>query len=167
MQEEKNSEVFLRPRFRIELEESQEKLLERFRKAFRKEDCNFKTKIVDGHIVFDILEEDNHFWSPQLHVEVEKVSETSSVVKGLFGPKPQVWTLFMFIHFAAVIAFVSFLILFYVKWTVKESTTFSIVMLIGLPILWGILYFLGRLGKSTGKQQMLDLHSYLLKVLES
>lgn len=41
--------------------------------------------------------------------------EKQAVVKGLFEPKPQVWTLFMFFHFAVALAFIGFSIMAYVQ----------------------------------------------------
>ncbi len=167
MKEERSSEIHLRPRFRIEYKDkTQEQLLENFRNNLKDDNCKYCSKIVDGHIIIDVPREDDHFWSPQLNIEVEKIDGENTVVRGLFGPKPQVWTLFMFIHFGVAVAFIGFLILWYVRWSLEESTTFPMIMAIGLPIFWLILYFLGRMGKKTGHQQMDELHAFMMKILE-
>ena len=100
MSEEVNSAVFLRPRFKIDFDESEEVLLKKFKDNLIDDDCKYCSKIVDNHIFIDTPSEEDHFWSPQLHLEIVKATVKSSFVKGLFGPKPQVWTLFMFLHFA-------------------------------------------------------------------
>ena len=97
--ETRNSEIHLRLRFSIDIKENSEILLERITNYLKGSDCLYKSKIVDSHIFVDIPKNKSHFWSPQLHLEVIKEDESSSTLKGLFGPKPQVWTLFMFIHF--------------------------------------------------------------------
>ena len=58
-------------------------------------------QIVDNHIILDIVSEDQHYWSPQLNfrVEVDETDENCSIVSGLIGPRPGVWTLFIFIYF--------------------------------------------------------------------
>ena len=38
-------------------------------------------------------------------------------------------------------------------------------MLIALPFVWTILYFLGKIGKDTGKNQMIALHDFMIKVI--
>lgn len=167
MKEEKNSDIHLRPRFKIELEENHEQLLKKFKSNLKKGDCKYCSKIVDGHIVIDVPEEESHFWSPQLNVEVEKIEENRSVVKGLVGPKPQVWTLFMFIHFGVALGFIGFLILWYVRWSFEKSTIFPMVMTIFFPLLWVLLYFLGRVGKDTGRKQIVELHDFLIKMLNT
>lgn len=166
MEETQGSPVFLRPRFQINLKEEREQVISIFKNTFKETSCKYTGKVVDGHIVIDIPKEENHFWSPQLHIEIEKVNETSSLLKGLFGPKPQVWTLFMFIHFGVAMLFIGFLIRLYVQWTLKIDLTISFVIIICLPIIWFILYFLGRIGKSTGNNQMQELHDFMESVVK-
>ena len=166
MSEQKNSDVFLRPRFKLDFKESQQELIEKFKKNLEDGSCKYCSKIVDGHIVIDVPIEENHFWSPQLNIEIEKVEDNKTIVKGLFGPKPQVWTLFMFFHFAVAVAFIGFSVMAYVQWTLKSDFRFAITIVIGLPILWIIMYFLGRIGKKTGHKQMNELHEFMMKTLE-
>ena len=149
----------------MDFNESQQELLEKFKKILEDGNCKYCSKIVDGHIVIDVPIEEDHFWSPQLNIEIEKIEDDKTIVKGLFGPKPQVWTLFMFFHFAVAVAFIGFLIMAYVQWTLKSDVTFALIMVIGLPILWVIMYFLGRIGKKTGHKQMNELHEFMMKTL--
>ena len=162
----KNSEIFLRPRFRIDLEESEENLIERFKDNLNDGECKYCSKIVDQHIVIDVPFDEDHFWSPQLNIEVVKGESTESIVKGLFGPKPQVWTLFMFLHFAVGITFLVFLTLLYVRWSFESSMVFPTIMVIVLPIIWVILYIFGRWGRRRGKEQMEELHDFMIGTLE-
>jgi hypothetical protein len=166
MEAQKNSDIHLRPRFRMEFSESQDNLLSKFKRNLNDGDCKYCSKIVDGHIVIDIPEEENHFWSPQLNIEIEQLDAEKTILKGLFGPKPQVWTLFMFFHFAVAVAFIGFAITAYVQWTLKEDYFFALEMIIALPILWIVMYFLGRWGKSTGHKQMDELYKFMMKTLE-
>jgi hypothetical protein len=166
MEEKKNSEVFLRPRFKMEIQEAQEALLKRFRENLSDPDCKYCSKIVDGHVVIDVPEDDNHFWSPQLSLEVVEEGPEKSVVKGLFGPKPQVWTLFMFFHFAVAVAFITFSVMAYVQYSLDRNYTFALTMVFVLPAIWVLMYFIGRLGKRTGKVQMEELHDFMMKTLD-
>lgn len=165
MSETKNSDIHLRPRFKLDFEESQQELIAKFRDNLKDPECKYCSKIVDGHIVIDVPVEDNHFWSPQLNIEIEKVEKKKSIVKGLFGPKPQVWTFFMFIHFAVAVGFIGFFILAYVKLSLGKPYLWPLIICISLPVIWGILYYLGHLGKKKGKIQMEELHSFMMKTL--
>ncbi|MDO9274992.1 MAG: GTP-binding protein [Lutibacter sp.] len=167
MLEEKNSDIHLRPRFKMEFEESQQNLIAKFQNKVKNATCKYCVKVIDGHIVIDIPAEENHFWSPQLHVEIEKIEENRSIVKGLFGPKPQVWTFFMFIHFAMAVAFIGFSIIAYVKWSLKSDYKTALIITLVLPFLWIAMYFLGRLGKRRGHKQMDELYGLMVVTLKS
>lgn len=166
MEAQKNSDIHLRPRFKMDFIESQENLISKFEANLKDGECRYCSKIVDGHIVIDVPKEENHFWSPQLNIEIEPVEEGKTIVKGLFGPKPQVWTLFMFFHFAVAVAFIGFSVMAYVQWSLKTDYLFALEMVVALPILWVVMYFLGRWGKSTGHKQMDELYKFMMKTLE-
>ncbi len=162
-----NSDIHLRPRFKMNFNESQDVLISKFKNNLKSEKCNYCGKIVDGHIVIDVPVDENHFWSPQLNIEIEKISTDETIVKGLFGPKPQLWTLFMFFHFAVAVAFIGFSIMAYVQWTLKEDNSMALIIVIGLPILWIIMYLLGRIGRRKGHKQMDELYGFMMKTLEN
>jgi len=158
--------VLLKPRFKITSDHNAEIIIDKFKDEFDSGNCEYCSKIIDHHIVIDVPKKEDHFWSPQLHVEVEKDEDNKTIVRGLFGPKPQVWTFFMFIHFAVAIAFVVFLVVAYTRWSLKQDYSFALAMCIAMPILWITLYILGQLGKKKGYQQMVELDDFLKKVLE-
>ncbi|MFT7899392.1 GTP-binding protein [Tenacibaculum ascidiaceicola] len=160
------NQIFLKPRFQLEYEINSQVLLEEIKKHLN-DVSKYKMKVVDNHVVIDVPENESHLWSPQLHIEIEEVSETSSNIKGLFGPKPQVWTFFMFLHFLVGTAFVIFAIIAYSNWSLKKITMLPIVMLVVLPIAWVALYLVGSLGKSTGKKQMDELKEYTKQLLRT
>jgi hypothetical protein len=163
--EKRNSEVFLRPRFSIDLKENSQIILNRFSDEFKKEGCIFLGKIVDGHIFISVSKKDEHFWSPQLHLEIIEKTEKTALLKGLFGPKPQVWTLFMFVHFVIGVSFLGFSALLYTNISLNESVFFPLIMVVFLPLIWVLLYFLGKIGKDTGKNQMKKLHEFMIKTI--
>ncbi len=160
-----NNEFFLRPRFRLDFDENQDELMTKFENNLKSSDCKYCSKIVDKHIIIDVPIEEDHFWSPQLSIEIVKGEETASVVKGLFGPKPQVWTLFMFLHFVGGTLFIVALVLLYVWWTLDKSLIFPTTIVIMTPIIWFLLYFIGRLGKRKGREQMEELHGFMMDTL--
>ena len=166
MSTQKNNEFFLRPRFKMDFNENQQKIITKFKENLNQKNCKYCSKIIDGHIIIDVYGEENHFWSPQLNIEVVEIDENKAVVKGLFGPKPQVWTLFMFIHFIMAFAFMVFIIMAYVQWNLKSEYSFALTMIFVVPVLWFLMYFLERLGKKKGHNQMDELHQFMMKTLE-
>ncbi|NNL16653.1 MAG: GTP-binding protein, partial [Flavobacteriaceae bacterium] len=102
-----SNEVVLRPRFKIELNRSNEDALKTF-DAAKKSQTDFIISRVDDHVFIRFPKAKQHFWSPQLHLEINEVDEKSSLLHGLFGPNPTVWTMFMFLHFFVAVVFIGF-----------------------------------------------------------
>ncbi len=157
--------VLLKPRFKMAFKENEEDILNKFKINLQGNNCKYCSKIIDYHVVIDVPIEEDHFWSPQLHVEIEK-EENKTIVKGVLGPKPIVWTLFIFLHFVIAIAFFVFFVIFYSKWSLNQDYSFSMIMTFIMPLLSIILYFFGQLGKRFGYDQMVELHDFLMDTLE-
>ena len=62
MEIEKNSDIHLRPRFKMDFNESQQNLISKFEANLKDGNCKYCSKIVDGHIVIDVPVEENKFW---------------------------------------------------------------------------------------------------------
>jgi len=167
LKEHHNSEAFLRPRFSIELDNSPKELLDLFKKNLENANCKYCGKIVDGHIVIDVPKDEDHYWSPQLHLEVEKISnQEKSKLKGVFGPKTHVWTMFVFLHVALGFALSIFAVRAYVHWSIDMNPNGSYFWIGIISIVWVSLYVFARLGRSTGKEQTEELRNFMLETLD-
>jgi Na+/melibiose symporter-like transporter len=160
------NKVLLKPRFRIEVEQGKNQILDNLKIGLKKENCNFRSQIADMHVIIDVPQEDEHYWSPQLTVEVIK-EDSKTIVKGLLSPKPKVWTFFMFLHFVVAISFFVFLVMFYTQYKLNQEYKFAMIMCIAMPIVWIILYLVGQFGKKLGYEQMLQLHNFLIESLNT
>ena len=159
------NKVLLQPRFKIEVNLNVEEALSKLKNSLETENCKFRSKIVLHHVIVDIPLEEEHYWSPQMHIEVEKDQNSKTMVKGVLGPQPKVWTFFIFLHFAVAIIFFIFFVMFYTKWSLEQDYQFSMIMCIIMPIFWLTLYFVGQYGKKLGYDQMVELHDFLIKTL--
>jgi len=54
----------------------------------------------------------------------------------------------------------------YVQWTLKSDYKFSLIVTAVLPVLWILMYVLGRIGKATSRKQMNELHDFMMKTLK-
>ena len=118
------------------------------------------------HVVLNIPPKDQHFWSPQLHLEINKnETDSTSTVYGLFGPNPTVWTMFMFFHFIVAGLFIAFGIWGYTNWSLKSDYGIQLLIALLMIVSWVVLYVIGRLGKATGKDQMHLLYDFMNKIL--
>lgn len=161
------NKILLKPRFVLHHGEDKKVVLEKFKKAFERVETTLRGKVVGDHIVIDVANADAHIWSPQLQLEIVENDDKTSVIKGLFGPKPQLWTLFMFIHFGVALAFAVFVTMLYTDLSLGQDHTLSMILTIAMPILWMLFYLFGRWGKKKGHGQMVELDDFMKKVLSS
>ena len=87
----------IRPRVRFESELNSEQFLEVIKERLSITSDKFEGQILPGYATFYPLQKDQHFWSPQLTLSIEE-TESGSLIRGLYGPKPSVWTMFMFFY---------------------------------------------------------------------
>lgn len=158
------NEVVLRPRFKFEKNRNNEELLTLFDIA-KKEQSNFIVSRIDNHVFLKLPKHKQHFWSPQLHLEINEIDENSSKIHGLFGPNPTVWTMFMFFHFLVVCLFLGFGAWAYSNWSLDTSFAIQISLMIFMVILWVVLYVVGQMGKKVGMDEMHLLHGFMRDTL--
>ncbi len=158
-----SKDIVLRPRFFQNLNISTEDALDAFERISKT--CkDFKVSRIDHHVFIRIPKKEQHFWSPQLHLEIYNADDKPTL-KGLFGPSPTVWTLFMFLHFIVAGLFTAAGIWLYVNISLGKPIIFPIVSMISLFITWFVLYFSGRLGREAGKKEMHALYKFMESTL--
>jgi len=156
-----HSITHIRPRFKLNVNHPKEDLLEKAKMKLKQQN-KIKGKVIDNHIILDIHDNEIHYWSPQLNFRIEEDDENKgqSIIAGLIGPRPKVWTLFVFIYFSLGIIgfFVSSIGVS--KWMLDEYS----------PTLWAfpvaVLFMLtankaGKYGESLGKDQVELLKQFI------
>lgn len=158
------STVEIRPRFQREVDLSAPEVLRRLDKALQGDE-GVSGRISDHHVVLGIPEEEQHFWSPQLSLEVETLDENSALMRGLFGPKPTVWL--MFIFFYALLGFICLIVAIIGFSQLNLGLSGAILWL--LPVFLGIIvmmYLSARAGQRMGHDQMVHLHHFVENALQ-
>jgi hypothetical protein len=161
-----SNEIVLRPRFKKSMAFPAEAVLAAF-EAEATSTKEFTVSRVDGHVFIRILKSKQHFWSPQLHLEITEDETNGTILKGLFGPNPTVWTMFMFFHFALAITFVAAGIWLYTSISLDKPYVFPIVIMCFLLLGWFALYASGRLGKKAGAKEMKALYAFMKHVFKT
>lgn len=156
------NDIVLRPRFQLEIFEKKTVLLKRFLTS-KKEP--FIINCLDDHVFIKYKKEKTHFWSPQLHLEIDETGAKSVKIYGFFGPNPTLWTLFMFLHLIVATLFIIFGIWAYVNNSLNKPYGLQIGFMVLLVILWVSLYIFGRIGKKKGKPQISELYGYMMEIL--
>lgn len=160
-----DQEMVLRPRFQKRLSMTQEVFMGLF--DTQHSDKQYIVSKVDAHVFIRIPKSRSHFWSPELHLEVQEESDGRLLLKGLYGPKPAVWTMFMFLHFLIAGLFIASSIWLYTLYTLKESIKFPLILMILMILIWIVLYISGRMGRKKGEDQMKELQQFLDGLLET
>lgn len=160
-----SNDIVLRPRFKIEMARYNQAILSDFRNA-KTTQSEFIVTRVDDHVFIKFPKEKQTFWSPQLHLEINKVDDNHSTIHGLFGPNPTVWTMFIFFHFMIAIAFIVLSIWGYSEWSLGKNVALQVSLIILMVVIWIALYFAGSIGKASTKPEMHALNNFMHRVLD-
>jgi len=157
------NDIVLRPRFQLEIPEKKDMVLKAFEGLKRD---SFIIKRLDEHIFIKFKPEQNDFWSPQLHLEIDEIDEKSCKLFGVFGPNPTLWTFFMFLHFGVATIFIILGIWAYSSASLDKPYGLQLGIMGFMIVVWIVLYLFGRVGKSKGKPQMRELYQLMMEVLD-
>ncbi len=149
----------VRPRFQVETSYSVEDLAEKISIGLKKEDAPCKGKLIPGYATIYLPQKEQHYWSPQLSLTLEE-TENGSLLRGLYGPRPAVWT--MFIFFYALICFAIFIISIVGLANLSLDKSGAILWLVPvLVVAFLSLYLVAYFGQKLGHDQMATLHKFI------
>lgn len=153
------ADIRLRPRFRQEAPCPPGQVLRVLGDAVRREDAPFEGTLFDTSAVLRVLPDDRHFWSPHLEVSVES-TPNGSVVHGLFGPHPTVWSMFVGLYVA--IGFVAAMGVAYggAQWILGQAPWAFWAAPAG-AVLAVLVWLAGRTGRRLGHAQVLMLYEFV------
>lgn len=159
-----DSQLRLRPRFKKKVDFTIDEVKERIANSVKanSEKCN--GKIVDNHVILKIPLVQQHYWSPQLTLELQKENE-KTIVRGLFGPKPAVWTMFVF--FYSGFGFLTLMgLIFGLSQMMLKMNPYGLWSVpIGGSILIG-LFIMSKIGQGFSQDQMRQLDDVLMNSLK-
>ena len=157
----------VRPRFEFTIKYSMNEAIKRITNSLKISVDIVEGIIVDNHVILDIPDKFRHFWSPQMNFRFVKNNEKSAdtLVRGIIGPRPAFWTLFIFFYFA--IGVLGFLISSYgiSKWILGEYSHSLWALPISL-LLMATAYLTGKFGERLGKDQIVTLTKFVFDTLK-
>lgn len=155
--------IAFRPKFSINSLLSQKEILAQIQIALSQPDTPFTGTVLDTHIIIRIPLAKQHYWSPQLDIDIEKTAK-GSLIKGRFGPRPSVWL--MYIFFYSLLAFISLMIM--IMGFAQMNLGMSASILWGLLItgvIYVFLFFTAKAGQKLGQEEMIQLKAFLDKTV--
>lgn len=126
------------------------------------EDCT--GMLIPNYFTLKIPPEQRHFWSPQLSLHLEE-EEGQTVIRGLYGPHPNIWALFTFGYATVGILTLFIGMIGLSKWSLGKSAmelwTLPIFIIVAIA-----LYLSSQVGQKLGVEETFTIHHFLEEILE-
>ncbi len=153
----------VRPRFEFKSDKSIDEINDVLRSKL-KSDTELKVSGRKNHLVISILEDKRHFWSPQCNLNIEE-SEEGTVIHGLYGPNPNVWTIFVFAYTIIIVAIFFISIFGFSNVSLGKEAPILWVLPV-LIILLLALYVSGQIGQKLGAEETFSIHHFIQDSLD-
>ena len=149
----------LRPRFEFVTPLAPEVALRRLRETLSAPEAACRGDVFRGHAVLHVPAEAQRIWSPFLSLDFEWHPDGTQI-RGLYGPKPSVWSLFIAAY--AVCTFLAVFALAYgaAQWSL-DRTPWAFAVLPAAAVGGLVVYGFARYGQHRGRAQMDHLRDVL------
>lgn len=160
-----DNQIQLRPRFEKVVSKTLENIQADADFLKQKIKPDFTLNRIDEHLWIYIGKEHKKFYSPHLHLEFESLKDGTTKVKGLLGPDPALWTMFMFLHFVVAGIFIIFGVFAYSNWTLNQPFGIHLTVMAMMIVAWFTLYFIARSNRKKGMPQAHELEKVMDELL--
>ena len=162
------SQHLLRPRFALRVPWDADAVVRRFQERLAHPDCPCRGMVADLQRVIDlrVRAADRHLWSPALGLQIEPAEDgEGSMVHGLIGPEPGVWTGIAFAYVGMATGLLFLLTLGSVQWSLGHDAWafwLALVLVVGVASVW----LVARAGQRLAAPQTAQLRHFLEEVLD-
>ncbi len=118
-----------------------------------------------NHIFLKLPPEQRHVWTPQLDLSLEPQPDGQTLVRGLIGPSPSVWTKFIFLYAVAGMLTLFGLITGVPQWMLGKPMVGIWVAGIG-AIMAGFVFLSAKSGERMGLLQTQVLRDYWRQLVQ-
>lgn len=158
------TDLRLRPRFEFVVAIEPNDALRRLDTILKDPSSRVSGTVFTSSAVLKVPPDEVHFWSPQLQVSIDPHLPSGAVIRGLFGPQPTIWSLFVALYVAIGFLGSMGVVYGYADWTLGGS---------GMALWCGpiaavaalMVYISARTGRRLGVPQMHLLRNALDKAL--
>lgn len=151
-----------RPRVELAIPEVPSEVTRRFRLALEAPGCPCEGGVSPGWITLRVGPEQRRPWSPWLQLQVGGTDDRT-VLRGVMGPQPEIWTAFVFVYAAMLCAVVAGGVYGGVQVSLGQPATGGLVGAAGLVGL-GCACGCDLLGRRLGEGQMGLLRGFVERV---
>ena len=156
--------IRLRPRFKTESDISSKHIQLNIKNLIDHPSSPCNGIFVPDFITLKIKHKDLHFWSPQFTLSFSE-TEGKTVIKGLYGPDPSIWTIIALGYGAtSIIGLCSLLFGLSLLSLNKDPWVLWITVL--MSVFAVILYLISHFGQKLGVEQRFRIHQLLEESLK-
>ncbi|RNL77358.1 hypothetical protein ED312_21050 [Sinomicrobium pectinilyticum] len=150
--------IALDPQFSVELPKNKNFIVSTF---LQTSNPLYRVTRSNEHTLIVMSEEEEEWWSPQLHLEVNRIDESRSVLSGWFAPRSSLWNILLYLQLATGIAFMVLIIRTFLNWYTGAGYTLLLILSILMLTCWGTLYTIRKSKKSKGKTLIYGYYEFL------
>lgn len=151
----------MRPRPLVDLQTSAapDEVLAQFRTCLATGACGVEGHVGRKELSLALKGEARHTFSPWVSLEVYPW-HGGSRLRGVFGPHPHLWTMFVFVYATWVAVFIGGLVFGYGQWVTNESP-WGLWLAAGAVVAQGVSCSVDLVGRSYGRRQMDIIRTFL------
>jgi hypothetical protein len=155
----------VRPKFEMESNKTIEEIITIIKEKLKINTHHLHGQAMHDHITIRVNQSHRHYWSPQLSVQLYREPEDKVTrLVGVYGPMPNVWTLFTLVYLAVGVLFVFISIIGFSQKALGNSSSILYV----LPILVAValtMYIISQMGQKLGAAQTYAIHYFFEEAL--
>lgn len=150
----------VRPKFEMTSSKTMEDIITLVKEKLKTNTHNLHGQAMQDHITIRVNRSHRHYWSPQLSVLMYREPEdVTTRIIGVYGPMPNVWTLFALVYLAVGVLFVFIAIIGFSQQALGNDSSILYV----LPVLAAIaigMYIFSQMGQKLGAAQTYAIHYF-------
>lgn len=155
----------IRPKFETTSPLTIEEIIEKVKEKLNDNMHHLNGQAMQDHITIRVNPNQQHFWSPQLSVLMTREPEDSETkIIGVYGPMPNVWTIFALSYLALSVLFIFISIIAFSQRALGQDT--ALIYVLPLLILIALtMYISSQMGQKLGAPQTYAIHYFFEEVL--
>ncbi len=155
-----------RPRFKVVAKMTPEEFSDKLKIHFKNHNKTLGGYVNKEVAIIRLRQDREKYWAPQLQIRVEENEDLKGTiwVRGLFGPRPSIWTLFMFSYGLGGAIILTTGLYGWIELALGIGNFWVWSNLIGLTLIAGP-YISAKIGQQIAKSHMSVLRTFIETVL--
>lgn len=156
-----------RPRFKVFTKASKDVLIQTIKALLEKNKSEFGGYANKEFAMVRLRREKDKYWAPQLQIrwELDEDFPNYIVVRGIIGPRPNIWTMFMFFYGLSGALFLTLGTYAFSEYYVTGSSNW--IWAVPFAVLLGLgTYLATKIGQNIAKDHLRELNDFVDEVFQ-